>query len=129
MGAILRGIVAHGEASLPPCDPLAKQRWLDEVKADVKYSGRRLPHYVAVCQQFVGLTDFNRWKAAFPVHGFNPQLKFLEDVTRAEGLEHQVADICARLALQPKVRLLGTGSSQTTHTRAHTHARTQLSIV
>ena len=108
MGAILRGIVARGEASLPPCDPLAKQGWLDEVKADVKYSGRRLPHYVAVCdgrfEQFVGPTDFDRWKAAFPVHGFNPQLEYLEDVMRAEGLEQQVTDICARLALQPKVR-------------------------
>ena len=87
------------EASLPPCDPLAKQRWLEEVKADVRHSSTRLPHYMAVCQQIVGLTDEVRWMVSFPVHGRDLQLKYMEDVIRAEWLERQSMDICARLAL------------------------------
>ena len=105
LGAILRGIVARGEASLPPCDPLAKQRWLDEVNMKCsKEPGTTRKPYLAVCTQFVGLTDSDRRYAAFPMTGKNRTCTYLEDVLRAEGLERQVTDICARLALQPKVR-------------------------
>ena len=78
---------------------MARQRWLEEVKVDVRYSSTRLPHYMAVCQQIVGLTDEDRWMVSFPVHGRDPQLKYMEDVMRADGLERQFMDICAHLAL------------------------------
>ena len=62
----------------------------------------RLP-YLAVSPQFLRLTDWDRWKAAFPLAancGGKPHTcKYLEDVMRAEGLERQCMDILARLAL------------------------------
>ena len=109
LGSILRETLASGEASLPPCDELDKQRWLAEVGYSSGRAGTaRLP-YLAVCKltrpdrKFLRLTDYDRWLATFPLAAHcgrkDHTCKYLEDVLRAEGLERQFMDICARLAL------------------------------
>jgi hypothetical protein len=106
---MLRELLASGEASLPPCDQLEKQCWLAEVGYNsgrtgtarlpylaVKKQFERLTDYDAVSKQFVQKRGYDRWKAEMKRRG---AIKYLGDVMRAEGLEHQCMDICARLAL------------------------------